>query len=444
MTYRVWFTTLLGCGLASVTGAVMAAEGQRGADPSQVERGAYLARAGDCVACHTAEGGKPFAGGLEIDSPFGTIVSTNITPDPEAGIGNYTREQFADALREGERADGANLYPAMPYPSYAKLSDEDIDALYAYFMQGVEPVAEQPAESDVSFPFNQRWGISLWNWLFADAEAFEPASGQSEQLARGAYLVQGLGHCGSCHTPRGLLFQEKALDDSDEAYLSGETLGGWWAPSLRGGGEGDAGLQGWSADDIVEYLATGRNDHDAVVGEMTSVVANSTSHLTNDDLQAIAAYLKSLPRQSRDDENRQSETTPAQTEQMLTAADVDGKPGARLYLDNCNACHFANGEGAAKVFPSLVGNELVNADDPTGLVHVILAGARLPSTPGKPEALAMPDFGWRLSDDEAAQLATFVRGAWGNHGDAVSAEQVAEVRETLPEDRETSAPDFEK
>ncbi|WP_110648446.1 c-type cytochrome [Salinicola peritrichatus] len=437
MTHRYWLAALLGCGLAGVAASATAAE------QTEVERGAYLARAGDCVACHTAPGGKPFAGGLEIESPFGTIISTNITPDPDAGIGNYSRDQFAAALREGKRADGANLYPAMPYPSYAKLSDDDIDALYAYFMQGVEPVSEKAKESDIGFPFNQRWGIGLWNWLFADAEAFEPKAGQSEQLARGAYLVQGLGHCGSCHTPRGLLFQEKALDDSDDAYLTGETLGGWWAPNLRGGGDSGSGLQNWSADDIVDYLATGRNDHSAVTGEMTSVVANSTSYLSDDDLQAIAAYLKSLSRGADDEQEAQSETTPEQTEQMLTAADVADKPGARLYLDNCNACHFANGRGAPQTFPSLVDNELVNADDPTGLIHVILAGARMPSTPGKPEALAMPDFGWRLSDDEAAQLATFVRGAWGNHGGEVSADQVAKVRENLPQDLESSKPDFQ-
>ncbi|GHB07416.1 c-type cytochrome [Salinicola rhizosphaerae] len=447
MTHRIWFHALLGCGLLGATGAAMAANSQSADSnaPAQTaeQRGAYLARAGDCVACHTAPDGKPFAGGLKIDSPFGAIISTNITPDPDAGIGNYTRDQFAAALREGKRADGANLYPAMPYPSYAKLTDEDIDALYAYFMNGVEPVSEKAPESDLSFPFNQRWGISLWNWVFADADAFEPEQGQSDEVARGAYLVEGLGHCGSCHTPRGFAYQETALDGSDDAYLSGAALGDWWAPNLRGSGEGSDGLQGWSANDIAEYLATGRNAHSAVTGEMTSVIANSTSHLTDDDLQAIAAYLKSLQPAAEESEAKQSQTTPDQTEQMLTAADVDGKPGARLYLDNCAACHFASGKGAPQVFPSLVGNSLVNADDPSGMLHVILAGARLPSTPKKPEALAMPDFGWRLSDEEAAQLATFVRGAWGNHGDKVTADQVAHVRDNLPEQKESSKPDFQ-
>ncbi|OBX34775.1 gluconate 2-dehydrogenase cytochrome c subunit precursor [Halomonas elongata] len=224
MTHRIWLTALTGFGVLGAASVSIAAE------QSLVQRGEYLARAGDCVACHTAPDGKPFAGGLEIESPFGTIVSTNITPDPDVGIGDYTRDEFAAALREGKRADGSNLYPAMPYPSYAKLSDADIDALYAYFMQEVEPVADESPESDVSFPFNQRWGISLWNWLFADAGVFEPSGQSTEQVERGAYLVQGLGHCGSCHTPRGLMFQEKALDDSDDSYLSGETLGAGGRP----------------------------------------------------------------------------------------------------------------------------------------------------------------------------------------------------------------------
>ncbi len=438
MTHRIWLSAVTGCGLLSMVVTAVAAE------QTEVERGEYLAHAGDCVACHTASDDKPFAGGLEIESPLGTIVSSNITPDPDAGIGDYTRDEFAAALREGKRADGANLYPAMPYPSYAKISNEDIDALYAYFMQEVEPVADKPPKSDVSFPFNQRWGISLWNWLFADAEAFEPADQPTEQVERGAYLVQGLGHCGSCHTPRGLMFQEKALSDSDDDYLSGEALNNWWAPNLRGGGDGNEGLQAWSTDDIVDYLATGRNDHSAVAGEMTSVVANSTSHMKDEDLRSIAAYLKSLSRKAVDEQDTPEQTSSVRTEEMLTAADVDEDLGARLYLDNCNSCHFADGRGAPQVFPSLNGSSLVNADDPTGLVHVILAGARLPSTPRKPEALAMPDFGWRLSDEEVAQLATFVRGGWDNHGEEVTADQVAGVRKKLPDDRESSAPDVQE
>lgn len=426
-----WRQGLVGVGLLS------AATASQAFDDAMIERGEYLSIVGDCVACHTAPGGESFAGGLAVESPFGAIYSTNITPDPETGIGNYTRDEFAAALRDGVRADGKKLYPAMPYPAYARITDEDVDALYAYFMEGVEAVENAPQETDLSFPFNQRWGIGVWNWLFVSVDPFTPDDTRSDELNRGAYLVQGLGHCGSCHTPRGLFFQEKALTDDDEAFLTGETLEGWYAPNLRGSGEQNHPLQRWSEEDIVAYLATGRNDHSAVVGEMTSVVAHSTSQMAEEDLYSIAAYLKSLHADGR---APASSNTGEETEAMLTRADVEDDLGARLYLDNCNACHFANGQGASQVFPSLVGSSLVNADDATGLIRVILSGARLPSTEQRPERLAMPDFAWRLSDDEVAELATFVRGAWGNDAEAVSAGSVARVRETLPEERETSAP----
>ncbi|WP_110707510.1 cytochrome c [Salinicola sp. CR57] len=432
---------MLAMGLVSVALPAVAQE-HGSSDDAQIERGAYLARAGDCVACHTAPGGTPFAGGLAIDSPFGTIYSTNITPDKDHGIGNYSRDQFAAAVRQGVRADGANLYPAMPYPAYAKVSDEDIDALYAYFMHGVEPVSEQPTKTDLSFPFNQRWGVGLWDWFFTDDPTTATAPGGENPVARGRYLVEGLGHCGSCHTPRGLAYQSKALDDSDSDFLSGANLNGWLAPALRGGdGVAGMGISGWSEGDIVEYLATGRNAHAAVGGEMTSVIEHSTSHLSDDDLQAIAAYLKTLPSVDSDTQHAFDATTDSDTEQQLTGA-TDISEGAELYLNSCNACHFANGKGAPRVFPSLVGNSLINADDPAGLIHIILAGAELPSTPKAPERLMMPGFAWRMSDKEIANLATFLRQGWGNQAPGVSADQVAAVRSELdPEETHSSQPD---
>ncbi|MFC0337780.1 Cytochrome c, mono-and diheme variants [Kushneria avicenniae] len=403
-------------------------------DQDTIERGAYLSRAGDCVACHTAPGGDDFAGGLGIESPFGTIYSTNITPDKQAGIGNYSEAEFAAALRQGKRADGANLYPAMPYPSYARLTDDDIHALYVYFMHGVAPNDHQPQTTDLSFPFNQRWGISGWNWLFADQKPFEPDDQDSEKINRGRYLVEGLGHCGSCHTPRGLFQQEKALNDDDgDEYLAGANLNDWLAPGLRGKGEDHLGVAGWREQDIADYLATGRNAHSAVSGEMTSVIKNSTSHMTRDDLSAIAAYLKTLPVSDETaigSERHVSARKDSETEQQLTRAD-DLSEGGRLYLDNCNACHFADGRGASGVFPALAGNSQANADNPTALIHTILAGAQLPSTPERPEALMMPGFGWRLSDQEVADLATFVRQGWGNQGGTVSSEAVRKVRDSM-------------
>lgn len=417
------------------------------ADTTLIKRGAYLARAGDCMACHTREdASEDYGGGRPIDSPFGAIYATNITPDPKAGIGDYSEQDFAAALRQGIRADGSYLYPAMPYPAYASLNDDDVHALYVYFMQGVVPVAKPAPETSLSFPFNQRWGIRAWNWLFADEAPYtslEQTTGtispeRHAQLDRGRYLVQGAGHCGSCHTPRGMFMQEKALNDQDgDDYLAGSELDGWQVPSLRGGD--GSGLRNWKEQDLVDYLATGRSRHAATGGEMRSVIQHSTSHLNDEDLYSIAAYLTTLgasdkashasgdvPASQATSDSKSSSARDATTHQLTAAISLD--EGARLYLDNCNACHFANGAGADSVFPPLVGNAQATADNPKALISTMLYGAQLPSTPKRPERLQMPGFDWRLTDDEAASLASFVRQSWGNQASAVSPEQVAEVR----------------
>lgn len=394
-------------------------------DVSLIKKGEYLARLGDCMACHTVKGKPDYAGGLAIESDLGTIYSTNITPDKEHGIGNYTEEQFANAVRKGVLPDGTRLYPAMPYPDYAKITDEDIHALYAYFMQGVKASSEQPAETDLSFPFNQRWGMRFWNLFFTSDKPFQPIGGASEQVNRGAYIVESLGHCGSCHTPRGIGMQEKALDSSEAKFLAGGNLNGWEVPSLRG-------LPRWSNEEIVDYLETGRNDKAAVGGEMTAVIEHSTSHMTRDDLQAVAAYLKFLggnPGLQKGDEQARQKT-----EAKLTAG-RNLTEGERLYIDNCGACHFVSGKGAPGAFPELDQATIVNAEDPGALIHTILAGAQLPSTAKAPSELAMPGFANRLSDDEVAKLATFIRQGWSNNASAVSEKQVSEVREKLHTDK---------
>lgn len=402
-------------------------------DQASVVHGAYLARAGDCIACHTAAHGTPFAGGLPIVSPLGTIYSTNITPDNDHGIGHYTEAQFGAALREGKRADGANLYPAMPYPSYTKLTDRDVHDLYLYFMKGVAPSATQPPVTQLSFPFNLRIALSVWNWVFTQPGVFQPDPNASVEVNRGAYLVQGLGHCGSCHTARGIGMQEEALDGvgrNGDDYLKGANLNAWWAPQLRAGAGNAGGVASWTPDEIVDYLRTGRNAHTSVNGEMQSVVEHSLSHLSDADLNAMAAYLKTLPVNAStmtppvDEHARQS------TQHTLTAA-TGLTLGQRLYLDNCAGCHTVTGNGAPRVFPATAGNSLINAKNPTGLITTILRGAVTPSTPLSPEHLPMPGFAYRLSDDEVAQLATFVRAGWGNRGDAVSAKEVADVRAKL-------------
>lgn len=386
-----------------------------------IRQGEYLARLGDCMACHSLPGKPDYAGGLAITSNIGTIFSTNITPDKQHGIGNYSEQQFADAVRKGILPDGSRLYPAMPYPDYARISDADIHALYVYFMKGVQPSAEQPPETDLNFPFSQRWGMRFWNWAFASDKPFRPIGGASAEVNRGAYIVESLGHCGSCHTPRGLGMNEKALDSGDEQFLAGGSLNHWAVPSLRG-------LPHWSQQEIVDYLQTGRNDKAAVGGEMTSVIEHSSSHMTDADLNAIAAYLKFLggnpPLQAFNVQAQQA------TEAKLTAA-KNLSEGERLYLDNCGACHFVTGKGAPGVFPELDQATIVNASDPTGLIHTILAGAQQPSVAKAPSKLAMPGFAGRLSDDEVAQLATFIRQGWSNSAPAVSKDQVAEVRKTL-------------
>ncbi|MCP1206753.1 cytochrome c [Pantoea sp. B550] len=386
-----------------------------------IKQGEYLSRLGDCMACHSLPGKPAYSGGLAIESNLGTIFSTNITPDKQHGIGNYSEQQFSDAVRKGVLPDGSHLYPAMPYPDYAKISDADMHALYVYFMKGVQPSAEQPPETDLSFPFSQRWGMRFWNWAFTSDKPFQPIGGASAEVNRGAYIVESLGHCGSCHTPRGLGMNEKALDSGDDKFLAGGSLNNWDVPSLRG-------LPHWSEQEVIDYLQTGRNDKAAVGGEMTSVVEHSSSHMTDADLKAIAAYLKFLggnpPLQAFSVQAQQA------TEAKLTAA-KNLSEGERLYLDNCGACHFVTGKGAPGIFPELDGATIVNAKDPTGLIHTILAGAQQPSTAKAPSKLAMPGFAQRLNDDEVAQLATFVRQGWSNTAPAVSKDQVAEVRKTL-------------
>ncbi|WP_455844970.1 c-type cytochrome [Pantoea agglomerans] len=386
-----------------------------------IKQGEYLSRLGDCMACHTVSGKGDYAGGLAIESNLGTIYSTNITPDKEHGIGNYSEQQFSDAVRKGVLPNGSRLYPAMPYPDYAKISDADMHALYVYFMKGVKPSSEQPPETDLSFPFSQRWGMRFWNWAFTSDKPFQPIGGASEEVNRGAYIVESLGHCGSCHTPRGLGMNEKALDSGDDQFLAGGSLNNWDVPSLRG-------LPRWSEQEIVDYLQTGRNDKAAVGGEMKSVIEHSSSHMTDADLKAIAAYLKFLggnpPLQAYNVQKQQA------TEAKLTAAKGLSE-GERLYIDNCGACHFVTGKGAPGIFPELDQATIVNAKDPSGLIHTILAGAQQPSTEKAPSTLAMPGFAKRLDDDQVAKLATFIRQGWSNNAPAVTKDQVAEVRKTL-------------
>lgn len=392
-------------------------------DPALVKQGEYLARAGDCVACHTAKGGKPFAGGLPMQTPIGTIYSTNITPDP-SGIGDYSFEDFERAVRQGIGLNGSTLYPAMPYPSYARVSDDDMKALYAYFMHGVQPVEQANKESDIPWPLSMRWPLAFWRTLFApEVKPFE-AAGQDPALARGAYLVEGLGHCGACHTPRALTMQEKALDAAGgDAYLSGSApLEGWIAKNLRG--DHKDGLGSWSEAQIVAFLKTGRNERTAVFGGMSDVVEHSMQYMTDADLAAIARYLKSLPPVNPDDKPFQEDR---QVAEALWKGD-DAKAGAALYVDNCAACHRTDGKGYARVFSALAGNPVLQSADATSLIHIVLEGATLPATATAPSTFTMPGFAWRMKDQEVADVVNFIRSSWGNQAASVTASQVADLR----------------
>ena len=433
--------TLLGLGVLIVLGALTYAllpthtrqigAGQSAAvDAASVERGRYLALAADCGACHTAPGGKPFAGGLALDSPLGVIYSTNITPDPESGIGKFTLDDFDRAVRHGIDDEGVTLYPAMPYPSYALMSDADIAALYNYFLHGVAPAAGTEHANAIPWPLSIRWPVAIWRKLFApspDAPAFNASRYADPLVARGAYLVQGPGHCGSCHTPRALTLQEKSLDDSSSSYLAGgQEIGGFVAVNLRGN-VGD-GLGNWSKEDIVATLRTARNAQQSVIGPpMSDVVVHSTQNLTEADLQAIAAYLKTLAPTSGD--APKFAANPATAAALAKGHEADR--GAELYDDNCAACHHTDGAGSPKALPMIAGNSSVLAQDPNSLIRLVLAGSVLPGTTAAPSPLGMPGFGWRLSNEEVAQLLTFIRASWGNQASRVTAAEVARVRGSL-------------
>lgn len=398
-------------------------------DAALVAQGAYLARAGDCVACHTAAQGKPFAGGLPLSTPVGAIYSTNITPDPTAGIGNWSYEDFAKLMRTGVTKSGYTVYPTMPYPSFSRLGEEDMRALYAYLMHGVPPDPTPNKKADIPWPLSMRFPLMLWRKVFAPTP-MPMRVPQSEQptLLRGAYLVQGLGHCGACHTARGLAFQEKALDDADNTvYLAGgAAIDGWIPPSLRNSHGG--GLAQWSTGDIADFLKTGRNARSASFGGMNDVVTHSTQHLTETDLDSIALYLKSLAGNAP---VPAPYVVDARVTQALRSGVVNSR-GAQIYLDRCAACHRSDGQGYARTFPALAGNALLQTSDPTSSIKIVLSGSAMPGTLTAPSAFTMAPYASLLSDADIAEVVTFLQTSWGNQGGAATARQVAALRKTSP------------
>jgi mono/diheme cytochrome c family protein len=394
--------------------------------PALVARGAYLAHAGDCAACHTAPGGRDMAGGLAVVSPIGVIYSTNITPDRATGVGGETYGDFERAVRRGLSRSGETLYPAMPYPSFSRVSDADVQALYAYFMHGVAPVAQADKAEQIAWPLSLRWPLTYWRWIFAPAvRPFAPAPGQDTQVARGAYLVEGLGHCGACHTPRAITLQEKTLTAGDPRYLAGSHFNGWFAPTLRG--DDLSGLGRWSGADIASFLGSGRTDKYTAFGEMGVVVQHSTQFVAPGDLAAIAAFLRTLAA-TPGASSAKAERTPY----AIKLANASAHTGAQLFADNCAACHQDNGAGLPAGYPSLAGNPIVNADDPSSPIHIVLAGGAVVQTPSSQSGLVMPPFADSLSDQNVADLLTYVRANLGNRASAVTVAQVKAVRASLP------------
>ena len=397
---------------ACTTGAIAAWAAEDSQAFEKIERGRYLAVLGDCISCHTAPGGKPFAGGAALETPFGALIGPNITPDVATGVGAWSEEDFRRAMHEGIGRGGARLYPAMPYPAYTKVTRDDVSAIWAY-LRSLDPVRNEVQPNQLRFPFSvRRPATSTWDLINFQPGVFQPDPAKSNAWNRGAYLVEGLGHCGTCHTPKNIT----GGDRGSEA-LQGALLQDWYAPDLTE--EPRTGIGSWSIEEIVRYLKTGANSYDIASGPMAEAVSNSTSKMTDADLLAIATYLKDrAPRSGR-----------AVT--ALAAANPRMVAGQAIYEDRCAACHSHSGAGVPNLFPRLASAPLVQSADPTSLIRVVLIGSRAVATSAAPTAPAMPAFGWNLNDTEVADVLTYVRNTWGNAASAVQPEDVTKLREQL-------------
>lgn len=375
------------------------------ATPMQIERGRYLALAGNCAGCHTMRGGAAYAGGLGIGTPFGTVYASNLTPDPAHGIGSWSAAHFWRAMHNGRSKDGRLLYPAFPYPSFTRVTRKDSDALYAY-LRSVPPAATPNTPHRLRFPYDTQAALAVWRALSFTPATFVADGAQSSEWNRGAYLVEGLGHCIACHGERNALGATQ-----DKRGLSGGLIAGenWYAPSLTS--KREASVADWETRHIVALLKNGTAPGAAVSGPMADVVFRSTQHLSDADLMAMATYLKKLP-----------DSTPTSTEAPSPRRDAGAlERGARLYDQRCAYCHGDAGQGVPGAFPPLAGNRAVNLETPVNLIQMVRQGGYLPATAGNPRPFGMPPFGHVLDDSEIADVLTYVRSAWGNDAPAVTA-----------------------
>lgn len=382
--------------------------------PAVIARGEYLAQAGDCVACHSAPNGKLFAGGRAMPTPFGTLFTSNVTPDKDTGIGKWTADQFYSMMHTGRSPDGGLLYPAMPFASYTKVTREDSDAIFA-FMQSVPPVKQQNRPHDLKFPYNNRSLVIGWRTLYFTEGEYKFDSTKSAEWNRGAYLVQGLGHCAMCHTAINAL----GGSSDSQAFQGGLIpMQNWYAPSLTSNKEG--GLGDWSIDDISNLLRTGVSNRGAVYGPMADVTYNSLQYMTEEDTRAMAVYLKSLADHATPDTPVASTT--AQESSLLL------RLGQTIYADKCGSCHGTQGLGKLPHYPPLAGNQSIQMSSAVNPIRMVLNGGYPPGTAGNPMPYGMPPFAQSLSDDEIAAVVTYIRVAWGNHGAAVSAREANALR----------------
>ena len=391
-------------------------EGALPSDPTQaaIARGQYLAAVGDCYACHTQRGQPELAGGLEMATPFGRLYTPNITPDKETGIGTWSADDFWRSMHEGKGKDGSLLYPAMPFTNYTKVTREDSDAIYAYFMS-VQPVQRKNRPHEMSFPFNQRELLAGWRTLFFKQGVFVPDPKQTAAWNRGAYLVEGLGHCNACHGTRNML---GAVSNDD---ISGGLipLQNWYAPALTSSRE--TGLGDWDEKEIVDLLRTGVSERGAVFGPMAAVVQHSLQAMSMVDLTAMATYLKAQSEKKQAAPLLQSGVPDALTEAMM-------KSGAKVYKDHCEKCHQAKGQGVPRIYPPLANNESIAMRNPVNAIRIVLNGGFPPSTEGNPRPYGMPPFYQDLNDEQIAAVVTFIRQSWGNNAPPTWSVEVSRSR----------------
>jgi mono/diheme cytochrome c family protein len=405
--------------LALIAGAFQARSAEGDATKSHNR---YVAQLADCVACHTYPGNPEYTGGIPFKSALGTVYSANITPDKKTGIGNYSYQDFDNAVRKGINIKGKPVDPGMPYPAYSKMTDQDLKALYDFFMHEVKPVVNEVKGAEGQ----SEERLKAWREKYSPTvEVWRAPQGMDPVIARGAYLVETLGHCGYCHTERGADGQEVAYsNDKERRYLAGAVYDNWLAINLRN--DNKDGLGDWSEEEIVTLLKSGRNYRTAVFGGMATVVGHSTQYMTKEDLTAVARYLKSLEPKTQSPAYKYDDATA----KAIAGGDIS-KAGAAVYVDNCNACHRSDGKGYAGAFPALAGNSVVRSDNPISLIHIVLAGFTVPATEAAPSTFTMPAFGDRLDDQSVADVVNFIRSGWGNGGkEDVTPETVAKVRES--------------